>query len=157
MRQTLEEPTRYLSSPGFLVAQRFNQSMLTGASNVIQFDTSLINDNGCFSFSTFNYTCPKAGRMFFSGQLYMQNTGGSNGDFYLFCKVVPSSLKGNAINGGRRVLTPGDFQPLNFSAVVDVSFGTVITLETLNFGTSMSTFNTSFGEETTYFSGFYLP
>lgn len=73
-RQTLEEPTRYESSPMFVAGSTINQTLPVGNSNIVLNTTPTnINDNGCFDIAQWAFIAPKAGRVLLTAQITVMN------------------------------------------------------------------------------------
>lgn len=158
-RRQLEEPTRYSHSPGFFVARRLSdQTIPSGGGQTLIYDTSVINDNGCFDFGSSTFVCPKAGRMFI-GAVVVFDTFATNvtSDALLELNASPNSgLKGNGAIVDRAVLAAGGYSILKGNIIATVQSGSVVRSVGYAFNGANKTNASIFGGESVYFYGYYI-
>ncbi len=149
----VEEPPRY-SGLGFFVSRRTGtQTFPANTLSVVDFDTAVINDNGCYNFGTKEYVCSVAGRMSLSVAYSLFCPAAC--DVYLILQTSNTPLLNSATTFATTMQNNSRFSYSN-SLVLNVNVGTTLQLRLYPAGGSGISSNV-LAEESCFFCGYYLP
>lgn len=122
------------------------------------YDTTILNDNGCFNFTTGAFVSPKAGRMFLGATATFDTfSSGAISDALLEISVAPDSgLKGNGSIVDKFTIAPGNYAILKGNIIATVQAGAEIKTIGYAFTNANKTNASIFGGESIFFYGYYL-